>query len=139
MVSVSENWTPAPAAAAPSDRRSRRRVRRRGTATNRRGYRDPARRRPRSRRREATVGSGRRCPWAPLPRWLRVAMYRPARSRQPGRRRTAAVTGLRIWSMTACDGRCDFSGFEKSNPTRSVSRSERSKLTGRRSTWVSCL
>ena len=29
----------------------------------------------------------------------------------------------RIWSITDCDGRFDFSGFEKSKPMRSVSRS----------------
>src|SRR5689334_728487 len=36
----------------------------------------------------------------------------------------------RIWSITACDGRRDFSGWEKSKPIRSVSRRELSKLTG---------
>ena len=39
--------------------------------------------------------------------------------------------------MNDCDGRRDFSGLVKSNPTRKVSRRELSKLTGRKSTLTS--
>src|SRR3954465_2141710 len=41
---------------------------------------------------------------------------------------TAVRNWARNWSIVDCDGRRDFSGFEKSNPTRNASRVELSKL-----------
>ena len=102
-------------------RRSRRRRRRRRRRTRRR----------RDRRRRRRPAFGRR----PARRRTRL----PPRRRPPERRaaRGRSRTAARIWSITDCDGRRDFSGLEKSKPTRSVSRCALSKLTGRRSTLTS--
>ena len=49
----------------------------------------------------------------------------------------AARNCARIWSITDCEGRLDFSGLEKSRPSRSVSLRELSKLSGVRLTSTS--
>ena len=60
----------------------------------------------------------------------------PHRQRKP--RCATQMDVAFIGTDAFCEGRFDFSGLEKSNPIRSVSRRALSKLTGRRSMLTSC-
>ena len=62
----------------------------------------------------------------------------PRQAVAPCAPRAGKPNWARNWSSTACDGRFDLSGLVKSKPRRSVSLRELSKLTGRRSTLISC-
>ena len=109
-MSVSENCTRPRLLLPPARRRSRRR-------------RPPPPRPPKPPPRPppATVAAGWRSGSPPRRRaWGRSACApawscRLGRARRGRRSRTAA----RSWSMTACEGRCDFSGLVKSKPIRS--------------------